>query len=81
MADTEESRFLSIARSKLHRICGPERGEELLREALATAGLDAVRTADDLDALADALIDRGGFVEAVGYALQFQATLQGARRR
>jgi aryl carrier-like protein len=79
-AEAEGSRWVVLARSKLHRLCGRERGEALLDEALLGAGLDAIRTVEDLDRVADQLIRKGGFVEAVGYALRFQATLHGARR-
>jgi hypothetical protein len=76
----DESPLLALARAKLHRLCGVERGETLLREALSEAGLETVRSPDDLGAVAAHLIERGGFAQAVGYTLQFQATLHGARR-
>lgn len=79
MTRAADSRWSALARTKLHRICGIDRGEALLRDALATAGLEELRSPDDLATIARVLVAQGGFVEAVGHALQFQATLHGAR--
>lgn len=78
--ETGDGRWVALARVKLQRICGEDRGQALLTEAMAEAGLRALLSADDLAKVADVLIKRGGFVQAVGFALQFQAILHGARR-
>ncbi len=71
--------WMDAARVKLHRICGQERGEQLLHEALRARGKTGLASADELYGLADYFIEKGGFLEAVGHALKFQATLHGAR--
>lgn len=76
-----DDRWMTAARVKLHRISGPERGEQLLQQALAELGLRGLSSAEELFALAEHLVTKGGFTEAIGYALQFQATLHGARGR
>lgn len=81
MTATQERQvsWMDLARAKVYRLCGPEDGEVLLRESLLALELDALRSADDLLLVAERLVGLGGFKQAVGHALQFQATLHGAK--
>ncbi len=73
--------WLDLGREKVYRLCGPEKGEPLLQQAMATVGLSELRSADDLLLVAEHLIAAGGFSQAIGFALRFQATLHGGVRR
>lgn len=73
--------WLELARVKVYRLCGPEKGEAFLQDAMAAVGVRELRSADDLLLVADHLISTSGFSQAVGFALQFQATLHGGVRR
>lgn len=71
--------WMAAARMKLHRLCGPVDGERRLHDGLVALGLSELRSAADLYRLAAWFVRQGGFLEALGYALQFQATLLGGK--
>lgn len=64
--------------SKLVRMYGPERTEELVRDTMRELGINAIVSANDRMRFGGALIKRGGLLEAIGRAIRVQAILQGA---
>lgn len=68
-----------FARGKLTRVFGEARGARLYDEVLRALGADTVRSADELQAFARLLTDRGGMEAAVGGLLGVAATVRGAR--
>ncbi len=76
---TPQTSFAELARAKLARVLGPERGAKIYAEVLAELGLDDLRTADDLHAFGERLSSRRGFEAAVGSLLSVDAILRGAK--
>lgn len=64
---------------RLVHVYGAGRGEALFREVLAELGLDALENPNQEMLFADALISRGGLLEAVGRSLRVRALLRGAK--
>jgi len=63
---------------RLVHVYGESRGNALFREVLAELGLRRLESPNDEMAFADALITRGGLLEAVGRSLRVRALLRGA---
>lgn len=76
MPSADDRSLHALALEKLTRVFGPRRGAELLGEVLAELGLDAVRSADDLARVGEALQRRTGFEATTGALLSVQATLR-----
>ena len=64
--------------SKLYSVLGEKKGEELLSQILRELGLTAIASPHDRLRLGNALISRGGVLEAIGRAIKIQAILHGA---
>ena len=79
VVSSQES-WCDLARSKLRRVFAPDEAEALMQQTLASAGLDAIRSADELHQFGRQLATRGGFAAAVGALLALQAVLRGASR-
>lgn len=77
MPDSTAS-FEELARSKLARVLGAERGRRVFEEILAEAKLERIASADDLHAFADRLVARGGIEAGVGGLLAVAAVVRGA---
>ena len=75
----QHTSFAELARAKLTRVLGPERGAKIYAEVLAELALDELRTADDLHAFGERLSSRRGFEAAVGSLLAVDAILRGAK--
>lgn len=71
----------AVATAKLTHVLGEERGRQLLASTLATTGLTALTSADELHRFAQALVEAGGFAGAVGGLLSLHAVMHGARGR
>lgn len=65
---------------RLVHVYGATKGEALYRETLERTGLAELRSPDDEMRFADALIDSGGLLEAMGRSLRVRALLRGASR-
>jgi hypothetical protein len=64
--------------SKLYSVLGEEKAGALVAQLLRELGLSSIATADDRLRLGNALITRGGVLEAIGRAIKIQAILHGA---
>jgi hypothetical protein len=71
----------SQALGKLVRVLGPEQGRAMADETLRQIGLPSLVSADDCLRFGEALIARGGLLEAIGRAIKIQALLNGAGKR
>lgn len=67
-----------FALQRLTRAVGPAAAPDVAREALASLGLDELRSPSDLLGFAEQLMARGGVFEAVGRGLKISALLRGA---
>lgn len=67
-----------LARSKLVKVLGPERGPRVLGIALAGLSLASIATPDDLYAVSERLVAMGGMEAAVGALLGVAAVIRGA---
>ena len=65
--------------AKLVNLMGQQRANEVIRDAMARAGLTSISTPDERYAFGSALMSLGGLCEAVGRAIRIQAILQGAK--
>ncbi len=65
---------------RLVHVYGEAKGEALYRETLEQTGLTELGSPDDEMRFADALIDSGGLLEAMGRSLRVRALLRGASR-
>ena len=65
-----------LALAKLSRVLGASLAIEELSAALHAVGIDAIRTVDDLEKVADALKTRPGFVATVGAMLSVEAAMR-----
>ncbi len=75
---TAPNDFHDLAVSKLARIFGDEKAQQLVREIINESGMAAIATAQDLLIFSTALRSRGGFESTVGAMLGLQAVLRGA---
>lgn len=66
---------------KIVRMLGEDRGRQVVRETLATAGLESLASPDDRLRFGEVLVAKGGLLEAIGRSIKAQALLQGARTR
>ncbi len=73
------SELHALARDKLVKVFGAERGEKLLSELLSELRIAAIRTPDDLAAAGEALKSRGQFEAAIGGLLAVQAAMRKSR--
>jgi hypothetical protein len=73
------SYWLELARGKLVRVLGPSKGAVVLDEVLESLGLETLSGPEDLARFGEQLGHRGGFMSALGAALQTQALLHRAR--
>jgi hypothetical protein len=67
-----------LARSKLAKVLGPERGARVLESTLADLALPSIATPDQLYALSERLVAMGGMEAAVGALLGVAAVIRGA---
>jgi hypothetical protein len=72
------SPVVSPAVAKLLRMLGPERGNAVVQETMKQLGLEAVKTPNECLRFGEALIKRGGLLEALGRSIKIQALLNGA---
>jgi hypothetical protein len=70
-----------LARAKLVKVLGPERGERVFRETLDELALDELATPDQLYAFSERLGTLGGIEAAVGALLGVAAVVRGAAGR
>ncbi len=68
-----------VALTKLHNILGEEKAAELVRETLREIGIADLKSPNDRLRFAEALMLRGGVIEAIGRAIKIQALLHGAK--
>lgn len=68
-----------VALSKLTNVLGEDKATELVRAILREIGIAELRTPDDRLKFAEALMARGGVIEAIGRAIKIQALLHGAK--
>jgi hypothetical protein len=66
---------------KLNNVLGPVRARALVAEILAEIGRPSLEEPADRLAFGEALVRRGGLLEAIGRAIRVQAFLLGARER
>lgn len=64
---------------KLVNVLGPAKAQALFVAVLEEIGRDSIETPDDRLAFGQALVRRGGVVEAIGRAVRVQAFLMGAK--
>lgn len=69
-----------LARSKLVKVLGPERGARVFESTLAGLALPSIATPDHLYALSEKLVAMGGMEAAVGALLGVAAVIRGAER-
>ena len=82
MADLSQpraNRLEEMARTKMVRVLGAARAEQLYDEVLRECGLGGITTPEHLLAFARALARRPGFEGTVGTMLSVQAVMSGAR--
>lgn len=66
---------------KLKNVLGADKADALVDEVLAEMGLVTLGTADDRYAFGEALVKRGGLLEAIGRSIKVKALLHGASGR
>lgn len=66
---------------KLTNVLGEVRARALIAEVLAEIDRTTLAQPDDRLAFGEALVSRGGLLEAIGRAIRVQAFLMGARDR
>lgn len=74
----QESALSELARGKLARVLGPERGERLYCETLRALAAERIDSPDVLYAFGQHLVKRGGIEAAVGAMLGVAAVVRGA---
>lgn len=79
MASPPPAKPYEVARAKLVRVFGDDRGQALLDKAVTQAGLKTISTPDELLAVARALESYGGIEGAVGAMLSVSALMMGAK--
>jgi hypothetical protein len=79
MTKLPPSELTELARSKMARVLGEARAEQLLAAALLELALDGLHTADDLLRFSRVISREGGYAGAVGAMLSVQAAMRGAR--
>ena len=67
--------------AQLGMVLGEREARRVVETCLTELGLSAVSSAEQLLALAQVMIKRGGFIEVVGRGLKVQALLDGAGSR
>lgn len=65
--------------TKLKKMLGDARAQEVMGEVLARLGKRQVETPDELKKAADELISRGGLTRMIGHSIMTEALLRGAR--
>jgi hypothetical protein len=68
------------ALTKLINMLGREKAEQLALEIATELGIRGVMSPTDRLRFGDALVKRGGFLEAIGRSIKVQALLQGAQQ-
>jgi hypothetical protein len=68
------------ALTKLINMLGREKAEQLAMEIAAELGIRGVMSPTDRLRFGDALVKRGGVLEAIGRSIKVQALLQGAQQ-
>lgn len=66
---------------KLSNVLGPDKASALVDEVLAELRLVRLSSADDRFHFGDALVKRGGLLEAIGRSIKVKALLHGASGR
>lgn len=69
----------SAVQKKMVNLFGAEKGQAMLATLLKELGLSGLDAPQDRLRLGNALIARGGVLEAVGRAIKIQALLHGAK--
>lgn len=64
---------------KLRSLLGDDEARRLCETLLSEIGLSSLTTPDDQLRFGDALVKRGGLLEAVGRSVKVRALLHGAR--
>jgi hypothetical protein len=67
------------ALTKLINMLGREKAERLAKEIATELGIHGTMSPTDRLRFGDALVRRGGVLEAIGRSIKVQALLQGAR--
>jgi len=80
-ATSTETTLDELARAKLAKVLGPERGAASLASALESTGLSSIETPEQLYAVSLALTAMGGITGAVGAMLGVAAIMRGATGR
>lgn len=81
MSDSEHEDGPDPTLVKLFNVLGPARARSLVTEVLAEIGRPGLHEPDDRLAFGEALVRRGGLLEAIGRSIRVQACLMGARDR
>ena len=69
---------MALAKGKLTRVFGPERGSRVFESTLSGSHLSRLRTPDDLYRFAEHLAKSGGIESAVAGLLSVAAVMRGA---
>lgn len=77
MSPAPKRDWQAVAEAKLTAVLGATKGEAALKDAMRTAQVERIVSADDLHGVAQALIATGGFAGAVGGLLSVHAVLYG----
>jgi hypothetical protein len=67
-----------IVMTKLVKMMGPQKGEAVFADTLQQLQLTGVANANQMKAVADHLIHRGGLYKMIGHSLMVEALLRGA---
>lgn len=70
-----------VSLGKLSRIVGSTQAGQELSRALGEAGLDAIRSIDDLPRVSEILRHREGFIATVGALLSVEVAMRRLRAR
>lgn len=73
-----EGALSELARAKLVKVLGPERGRRVYEDTLRALSLEAIDSPDRLYAFSEHLVTRGGIEAAVGALLGVAAVIRGA---
>ncbi|HLL23623.1 MAG TPA: hypothetical protein VK427_15905 [Kofleriaceae bacterium] len=80
-SSSREGPLEDLARAKLVKVLGPDRGHKVYCATLREMGLASIDSADTLHAFGEHLIRRGGIEAAVGAMLGVSAVVRGAAGR
>lgn len=75
---SSEGSLSELARAKLVKVLGPERGRRVYEDTLRALSLEAISSPDLLYAFSEHLVAKGGIEAAVGALLGVAAVIRGA---